>query len=401
MAKRAGFNTKITPGAQEILIFQSPCCFAYQKSSPTSSRKQDAFSAFQNLIPSRSFSRFLMLGLLLSSGISMYSLICAQAMDNQTIAQQAESCFQDVQEGHYQASITTCKRLTASIPESPEGWTALAYGYMQLNQTSDAVNAYEKALHYALEKYTDLGDPLQLKEKALAYNNLGFAYVVQGDYPRGIQAFQDARDLTPNNSALLLNLGLAYTKSKQFSKAIEALQEAHTLSPSSAVILARLGDAYTQTGQYTLGITAYQDAVQINPNDPISLENLGILHQRKMNYVASADCLTKSIAADPNRWEPYHFRAFSLLKMGKYEEAIDSVKAALVLNPNESESWMLLGVLTEHQEKWEEALTAYQKALVLNGDTSNIPNSDYMIAKKAMSRMLQKMVQQKMNAQEV
>jgi type IV pilus assembly protein PilF len=100
-------------------------------------------------------------------------------------------------------------------PEYSEAHNYLGTVLAQQERWTDAIESYRRAL----------GNPLYATPD-LAWYNMGLAYVHEGDMEKAIQAFEDARVVSPPSlppAQLNLELGKAYYKLGYNAKAREAL----------------------------------------------------------------------------------------------------------------------------------------------------------------------------------
>lgn len=112
-----------------------------------------------------------------------------------------------------------------------------------------------------------------MPEDADAWYNLGEASV--GQYPKAIEAYQQAIRINPEYADAWNALGVVYYLSGQDPKAIEAYLQAIRINPERPVAWSNLGEAYHNLEQYPKAIEAYQQAIRINPEYNEARYNLG------------------------------------------------------------------------------------------------------------------------------
>ena len=142
-----------------------------------------------------------------------------------------------------------------------------------LNPTDPNVNlnlgTYEQSrgsLPQAIERYkaaiTFARDP---KLMARAYNNLGYAYRELGDYPDGLQSFEQAVKWNPEFAGYWISLGVTEQKSGDLARAIGAYSQAMQIQPSDFGYLL-LAQALKKGGQSLPAQEATRKAELLSPD---------------------------------------------------------------------------------------------------------------------------------------
>ncbi|NIU87657.1 MAG: DUF3808 domain-containing protein [Nitrosopumilaceae archaeon] len=100
-------------------------------------------------------------------------------------------------------SYTLWKKAVERSPQQP--MPRLNYGYSLMNkgQIDEAIDQFAKAVEYEKDH--------NKSQKALAYNNLGTAYMGKGDFKKAMQSFEHANKIDPKyNLTYKYNMGLIY-----------------------------------------------------------------------------------------------------------------------------------------------------------------------------------------------
>ncbi len=207
------------------------------------------------------------------------------------------------------------------------------------------------SIHESLgaRKYQEVVDKLKVLEKArlsnyedaLIVQTYGFVYAQQGDYPRGIQYFEQAiaLDALPNaaQQGMLFSLASLLTGEQQFQKSIDTLIEwfAYELDPNAL--------------SYILMATNY-----------VEMER----YREALPYVRTAIATN---TGKPNQsW--YQLEAAIHFELRDYAAAAATMRAMLTHWPDNLQFWeTLAGAYQEQKKDWDALATltlAYQKGLI-------------------------------------
>jgi Tfp pilus assembly protein PilF len=144
-------------------------------------------------------------------------------------------------------------------------------GYVQALNAQGLIlmgrNAHEKAIECFQKAVEEL-------DYAPAYNNLGLAFLHQGDFARAAAAYQEAIDLEPRNASYRFNLGLAYEKQGDDESAIAAFKEAIVLRPDYSKAYLSMALSFQRLGKIAQARQALQQLLRLNPGDETAIRLL-------------------------------------------------------------------------------------------------------------------------------
>lgn len=255
------------------------------------------------------------------------------------------------------ASLTTrqieaAQKLIDKNPNTPEGYDALAVGYIHLaRETGDfslnskAEAAVSRALEVAPENLTaqklrislmltfhrfaealEAATQLQPKspQDAFFYGALTDANVELGNYKEAIDAVQKMVDLRPNMESYAR---VSYVRSLHGDPqgAIEAMRTAAKIADPmdaepQAWCLVHLGDEFFKIGNYAEAEKQYDTALQVFPNYHFALAGKGRARAAQNDFEAAAKLLSESNNRVPNT-EDVITLGDIYSKMGKPDEA--------------------------------------------------------------------------------
>ena len=167
--------------------------------------------------------------------------------------------------------ITAEARMLQNADQLDEAVKVLSEGLQQFPDQRDLL--YARALMAG-----DAGDPSQLigdleklieldPDDAHALNALGYHLTVNnGDLDRAEQLLVQARQLLPDDPAIMDSMGWLWFKKGEYDKAVEVLNEAYTRYPD-AEVAAHLAQALWFSGARDEARELVEQALQVDPDD--------------------------------------------------------------------------------------------------------------------------------------
>jgi tetratricopeptide (TPR) repeat protein len=134
----------------------------------------------------------------------------------------------------------------------------------------EAIDYYNKAL--AAEP-----DNASWADHAPGYNDLGYAYLKEGELANAVTNLEKALALRPNFGKAYYNLGCAFLNNKQPAEAVDCLQRALAIDTDVAAIHYKLANALAQTDQYAKAINEYRQTLKLSPAMDEAANNLAWL----------------------------------------------------------------------------------------------------------------------------
>jgi DNA-binding SARP family transcriptional activator/Tfp pilus assembly protein PilF len=210
--------------------------------------------------------------------------------------------------------------------------------WVQVNQT-------------ALGAARRIGD---LAAQALAHNDLGVAYMLQGHYDQALGSHQESlalrRRLGDRHglAASLTNLGNVYVSQGSFEEALACHEESLTLAwelgdrRGAATGLTNLGNVYVQQGQYADALACHEESLTLGRQlgdrhgQADILCNLAVVHERQGRYGQALACLRESLAIRREQADLYG-QAESLKRRRRRVPAAGAVWAGADLPAGESQ----------------------------------------------------------------
>ena len=125
---------------------------------------------------------------------------------------------------------------------------------------------------------------------------LGFAYYLDGQTDRAIEAFQQMAELDPENTDALYYLGLIYAEEGDYEKAEEKLLDLLTINPMDETAWYELGFLYLDAGYYEDAYECFDTVLLINPEDPDAPYEMARLHAISGNTEEALSALELAFA---------------------------------------------------------------------------------------------------------
>lgn len=217
---------------------------------------------------------------------------------------------------------------------------------------SVAIKYSEKEDYEMVRSYCRLGIPWAKKSTikdavAWCYNNIADAYVMDGEYTKGLENLYTALDelnkrtseVTHTTANIYNNFGAVYMRLNQPEKAMEFYRRAERACISGKLYF-QLGNTYTDVGEHYLAIKQYDSAIryfnklmeigrQIDKADlqGIAYTDLGKVYIELHQYAIAIEYLQHAITMARNRYGYIISNAsFALIDAwcatGKYKEAL-------------------------------------------------------------------------------
>jgi tetratricopeptide (TPR) repeat protein len=203
---------------------------------------------------------------------------------------------------------------------------ALAQKAMETGQIPDELaRSMTKEQKEALQKQIDAGVNQRKKNSALndAYNG-GMTALEAKDYDKAIENFNKAGELDPNQIAVWSHLaeaymGLAGAKTgpdhdAAIAKGLESYNKALTLKPDDASLHNNYGLALAKSGKFQDALPELEKAAQLEPANACKYYyNAGALLTNAGQVDPAIDTFKKGIAADPKCADAYYQMGVALM----------------------------------------------------------------------------------------
>jgi tetratricopeptide (TPR) repeat protein len=284
----------------------------------------------------------------------------------------------------YERARQTLLTAVKQEPMNAEAYLWLGKSYAELDSTTEARAAFEKAASLESPKFptvkTDVANALEHYWSLRHNEGLNFAKTANDakindkkaeaaqNFRFALNQFKKARIYEPRKEETPRNMGVCYIMLGEVDSGLVALKESKDLSPpgdSKAEALLfdkyrQLGDAAAEGGETGLNdaVRFYTEAEKLRPEDPDLLFSLGVIYyQIALSDTVEAgknEKLTKAVGyfdrtlqAKPDDQEALYNAASLDLELKKCEEGLQKAKTLLDLDPHKGRNYDLVGRLSD------------------------------------------------------
>jgi tetratricopeptide (TPR) repeat protein len=202
-----------------------------------------------------------------------------------------------------------------------------------LTQSNGLENLANAALQRGIDAYTNQDYEAAVKEfkqasglgrsssyGADAAQYLGMAYLQLDDTENAIKAYQSALQVDPYRDDIRIKLGNLYFSQEKYDDARTQYAEAVRLNPST-VNRYSLGQAYIELGRYSDAETQYNEIQRLAPREPGGYLGMGQVYSRQGKHEEAIRQFQQAIDLDPDFYDAYGEMGYSYADMGDMENA--------------------------------------------------------------------------------
>jgi Flp pilus assembly protein TadD len=168
-----------------------------------------------------------------------------------------------------------------------------------------------------------------------AYNNLGAANLMAGNFQQAGEAFEQSNTLEPD-AAAMFNTGNMYFYAGDFDRAQEFYRKAIELTPDDYRLWGGLGDALHALAAVEAADAAYRRAIdlasvslEVNPADQVARAGLAHYLARTGRLEEAEAAIDVAAAEAPDDMDVRYYEALVRIEQGRVEQALVAIGAAL------------------------------------------------------------------------
>lgn len=168
-------------------------------------------------------------------------------------------------EKDFEGAIKNYKK-SLRIKESAIKYFYIANCYWQIGQTDEAKIYLDKALALSPNHFESLS----------LYGNI---WLMEGNLEQAIASFLKVTEINPGDSFNFGNLGLSYLLNYEYEKASDAFENAVMLTPNNPLLILNQADALSLSNNKQQSEKLYSQAIELALNEAETSENLQLLAQ--------------------------------------------------------------------------------------------------------------------------
>lgn len=215
-------------------------------------------------------------------------------------------------------------------PENAEGWRLLGIAHAENDDDQQAIAAMMRAQEADptnLEVLLSLGvsHTNELEQAAALkylfgwlrhhpkYGTLAPPEMSDSLYYADVsRLFNEAAEVSPDDSDVHIVLGVLYNLSREYDKAIASFERALKLKPNDYSLWNKLGATQANSVQSADAIMAYQQALDLKPNYVRAWANMGISYANQGMYDESIRYYVRALAMNPKAENAWQYLRISL-----------------------------------------------------------------------------------------
>src|SRR6266481_1508949 len=138
---------------------------------------------------------------------------------------------------------------------------------------------------------------------------------------QAVKAFRQAVKLQPENPDAHNNLGLAFLQNGDGNGAIAEFQTATRLRPDDSGYLGNLGAAHLQVADFDAAISEFESAIKLSPEDATLHYDLGLALKLKDKLPEAMAEMRKAAQLDPLQADVHYTLGVTLWQQGEFAAA--------------------------------------------------------------------------------
>ena len=278
----------------------------------------------------------------------------------------------NLMEKKYQDAANSFRRAYDADPANQRGLLGEAESYLLMGKQAEALKVVsEESAKYPkrLDLRRDLAD-LEVRtghpdmaindyraliefnkdsprQQGEIYARMGETYSRMKDYPKSIEMLRKAKEMLPENTAVMNNLALLLDNTGQHLEARKIYEQSISRDQTNAEALNNLAYLMTETGgNLDEALTLANRAKQRLPNTTEVSDTIGWIYLKK-NMADNAVDIFREISTKTPTNPTYHFHlAMALAQKGDKGEASKECQVALANKPNKEEEGKIRELMT-------------------------------------------------------
>lgn len=208
------------------------------------------------------------------------------------------------------------------------------------------------------------------ENNALAHNNLGAAYAVEGRFDDAIEQYREALRIWPGYAKAHHNLGTEYSKQGLSDKAIEHLRESIRLDGRHADAHYNLGIELSRRELWEEAAGSFRSTLELEPRNAKAHGDLGVTYAQRGDTAEALRMFNRAVELDPGDLKARQNLATALAANGNVAGALEQIQIALAGKPNSPALIDRLGVILQQSGRTNEAQTHFHQAAKIRAENA-------------------------------
>ena len=262
-----------------------------------------------------------------------------------------------------------------SLSVTSDAYEARGNRFARQGDTVKAEAAYRKVLELRPGSAQDLANLAAVRAAA--------------DWSEAASLFAAARELEPDNAAVLSAAGYAEARHGNVDEARKLLDAALRISPDIASAHLALAHLDHRRGDNTASIEHFERALALDPSLYPAYLELGQAHAASGQLATALDAWSRLLMAAPEHSSGWRNSGFVRTYLGHYALAKHALKQAYTIDPTHAPTSMVLGWLlatTEHDAPQDLSLALTLATRLYRKQPRNPMNATLMAAAFAANR---------------
>jgi protein O-mannosyl-transferase len=132
---------------------------------------------------------------------------------------------------------------------------------------------------------------------------IGVTYTRNTTWQSSVKLWTDVIMKSPKKARPYNELGLAYLDNGEPLKAVSCFERALTINPSSFLLYSNLGNAFDELGYIDHALIQYQKAIEINPKFETAHYNVGIIYYKKKMFKEAIAEFNIAVSLNPFNYD--------------------------------------------------------------------------------------------------
>jgi len=262
-----------------------------------------------------------------------------------------QSAVQFLAAGNYDEAISHLKTATTLKPDYLVAWSELGSVLTKMKDFKGGIDAYEKALALSPENKSYIS--------AIAYN-----YLYLENYDKSEEYYTKLAEMDSLSYEAHVHLGFIYQKKNDTDRAIYEYEKALAAQPNDATTIGTLSGLYEKKGDDAKKMEYLRKAVEAAPDNYRFKVQLGSAYMKKKDFVNAAP-IFEDLARNYPDEAAYHQNLGLILSQmpDRKAEAPAELEKTLELKGSDAYVSGILALVYNELKRYDKAIAAAKKGL--------------------------------------